>query len=239
MRGAAGAKGARVSRGNRFQKPTTLAIETARHLREAIIMGDLAPGEHLNESKITRELSLSRSPVREALRILEAEGLVTLEPHRGARVRTLSEHDLREIFDVRLMFETHALRHGSQRLTLDVLAPLRDALDEARAALAVGAMEQWHQASLRFHDGLVALAANTHLMRLYAELKVSLRRYQISLIALPEQPQRSQDDHETILVALEQGKVEGAIESVAGHITSLKETLLKAMAATPAPAGTG
>ena len=233
MKGAACNKGANVSHGNRFQKPTTLAIEIARHLREAIIVGEIAPGEHLNESKITRELALSRSPVREALRILEAEGLVTLEPHRGAHVRTLSEHDLREIFDVRLMFETHALRHGSQRLTLDILAPLRDALDEARAALAAGAMEQWHQASLRFHDGLVALAANTHLMRLYAELKVSLRRHQISLIALPEQPQRSQADHEEVLVALEQGEVERAIEAVAGHITSLKETLLKAMAGTP------
>jgi DNA-binding GntR family transcriptional regulator len=223
---------------NTFQKPTTLAVEIARHLREAIIRGEFAAGERVNESRLTRELALSRSPVREALRILEAEGLVTLEPHRGAHVRTLSQHDLHEIFEVRLMFETHALRHGAPRLTQDLLVPLREAAAGARTALAGDAMEEWHQASLRFHDGLVALAGNGHLMRLYEELKVSLRRYQISLIGLPEQPQRSQAEHEAILAALEDGDVDRAVEAVAGHITSLKENLLKAMAGKPEHGGT-
>src|SRR5213593_2244766 len=94
----------------RFQKPTTLATEIARHLREAIIKGELAPGERVNESKLTRDLGLSRSPVREAIRILESEGLLTLEPHRGAHVRPLGDDDLQEIFDVRLMIESHGLR---------------------------------------------------------------------------------------------------------------------------------
>jgi len=222
-----------VSRGTRFEKPTTLAVEIARHLREAIIRGEIGPGERLNETKLMGELALSRSPVREALRILEAEGLVHLEPHRGAHVRTLSDHDLREIFDVRLMFETHAVRHAAPRLTLDAVAPLRGAIEAARAALAGEAFEPWHQASLRFHDGLVALAANDHLKHLYDELKVSLRRYQISLIGLPQQPQRSQAEHEGILAALERGDVEGAVDSVANHITALKENLLKALARTP------
>ncbi|HUG29286.1 MAG TPA: GntR family transcriptional regulator, partial [Candidatus Limnocylindria bacterium] len=79
-----------MSRPSEFQKPTTLAIEVARHLREAIIKRAVAPGERLNEAKLTREFNLSRSPLREAFRILEAEGLVMLEPHRGAYVRTLS-----------------------------------------------------------------------------------------------------------------------------------------------------
>lgn len=218
-----------MSRESGFQKPTTLAIEIARHLREAIIRGELAPGERLNESRITRDLELSRSPVREAFRILEAEGLVTLAPHRGAYVRTLSEHDLREIFDVRLMFETHALRHGSP--TSEGLVRLRQAMTEARAALAAARFEQWHQASLRFHDGLVALASNSHLQRLYDDLKISLRRYQISLIGIPEQqPRRSQSAHEAILAALEQGNMERGVDLVAEHITSLKEALLKAIA---------
>lgn len=217
-----------MSRESGFQKPTTLAIEIARHLREAIIRGELAPGERLNESRITRDLELSRSPVREAFRILEAEGLVTLAPHRGAYVRTLSEHDLREIFDVRLMFETHALRHGSP--TSEGLVRLRQAMTEARAALAAARFEQWHQASLRFHDGLVALALNSHLQRLYDDLKISLRRYQISLIGIPEQPRRSQSAHEAILAALEQGNMERGVDLVAEHITSLKEALLKAIA---------
>jgi DNA-binding GntR family transcriptional regulator len=217
----------RVAEAIEFRKPTNLATEVARHLREQIISGAHAAGAHLNETRVMRELGLSRSPVREALRILEAEGLVVLEPHRGARVRTLSDDELREIFDVRLLFETHALRAAAARLTADSVAPLRAAAREARAALAAGAMEPWHQASLRLHDGLVGLAGNGHLRRLYDDLKVSLRRYQVSLIALPEQPSRSQRDHEAIVAALENGDVEAAVQELTAHITSLKETLLK------------
>ena len=219
-----------MSRGTEFKKPTTLSTEIARHLREAIIKGELAAGERVNESRLTRELALSRSPVREALRILEAEGLVTLEPHRGAHVRPVSEDDLEEIFDVRMMIESHGLRRDLHRLTPEAIAPLGRAVDDARAALAAGGVEDWHHASLRFHDGLVALASNRHLTRLHEELKTSLRRYQISVIGRSGEPERFQADHEAILAALEQGRAKRAAELVAAHIMNLKEALLKAIA---------
>lgn len=212
-----------------FRKPTTLANEIARHLRDAIVDGRLAPGERLNELKLTRELSSSRSPVREAIRILEAKGLVTVEPHRGARVRPVSENELAEILDVRLMIESHGLRRDGARLTPEAIAPLRRAVDEARAALAAGKITRWHEASLRFHDGLVALAGNRHLLRLHEQLKTSLARYQISIIGPSGEPERFQADHEAIAAALEGGQVERAVELVATHITNLKEALLKAI----------
>ena len=223
-------EGTTVTRTSKFEK-TTLATEIARHLRDAIIKGDLAPGERVNELRLTQELALSRSPVREAIRILAAEGLLTIEPHRGARVRPVSDDDLEEIFDVRLMIESHGLRRA-QRLTPDVIAPLRAAVAEAAAALRADAVDPWHRASLRFHDGLVELAANRHLTRLHEELKVSLRRYQISTIELPGQPERSQAEHEAILDALEQGKLEQGANLVTAHVTNLKEAVLKAMART-------
>jgi DNA-binding GntR family transcriptional regulator len=222
-----------MTRSGSFQKPTTLAHEIARHLREAIVRGTLAPGERLNELKITRELSISRSPVREAIRILEAEGLIIVEPHRGARVRALSEDDLEEIFDVRLMIESHGLHRDLHRLTAEAIAPLRGAVDEARAALAAGAVDRWHEVSLRFHDGLVALAANRHLTRLHEELKTSLRRYEISVIVPSGEPERFQAEHEAIVHALEQGRRDRAVELVGAHIMNLKEALLKAVAGNP------
>jgi DNA-binding GntR family transcriptional regulator len=221
-----------MTRSGGFKKPTTLAHEIARHLRESIIRGELAPGERVNESRLTQELGLSRSPVREAIRILEAEGLLTVEPHRGAHVRPLSDDDLEEIFDVRLMLESHGLRRGRPRITAAAIAPLRAAVEDARRALDADAFERWHRASLRFHDALVALAGNRHVTRLHEELKRSLRRYQISLIGLPGQPDRSHAEHEAILEALEQDKVEQAAALVAAHITNLKEAVLKAMART-------
>ena len=185
-----------MSRESGFQKPTTLAIEIARHLREAVIRGILLPASGSTRSRMMQDLALSRSPVREAIRILEAEGLVTIEPHRGAYVRPLSEQGPGEIFDVRLMIETHGsgARPTDCPARASSLAP--DAVAEARAALVARDFEPWHQASLRFHDGLVALAVNGHLQRLYADLKVSLRRYQISLIGIPGLPERSQAAHE-------------------------------------------
>jgi DNA-binding GntR family transcriptional regulator len=219
-----------VTRNSKFEK-TTLATEIARHLRDAIIKGELMPGERVNELKLTKELALSRSPVREAIRILAAEGLLTIEPHRGAHVRPVSDEDLEEIFDVRLMIESHGLRRD-HRLTAEAIGPLRATVDEARSALWADSLEPWHRASLRFHDGLVALAANRHLARLHEELKVSLRRYQISIIRLPGQPERSQAEHEAILEALEQGKVDQGVALVTAHITNLKEAVLKAMAKT-------
>ena len=217
-----------MTRGGDFEKPTTLAIEIARHLREQIISGTLPAGERVNETRITRELALSRSPVREALRILESEGLVTLEPHRGARVRAVSEQDLEEIFDVRLMIESHGVLRHLHRLAPDALTPLRRAVEDARAALEAPDMERWHQASLRFHDGLVMLASNRHLTRLHEQLKTSLRRYQISVVAPPGEPDRFQVEHEAILEALEEGRVERGAELVAWHITNLKKGALSA-----------
>src|SRR5262249_35649937 len=208
-----------VTRSNAFEK-TTLATEIARHLRQAIIKGDLTPGQRINEFKLTKELALSRSPVREAIRILAAEGLLAIEPHRGARVRPVSEHDLEEIFDVRLMIESHGLRRAHRPLP-DAVAPLRAAVDEARGALRAQVFDRWHRASLAFHDGLVALAANSHLTRLHEELKVSLHRYQISVIRLPGQPERSQVEHEAILDALERGDIDRAAALVTAHITNL------------------
>jgi DNA-binding GntR family transcriptional regulator len=214
-----------MTRRGDFEKPMTLANEIARHLREQIISGALPAGERVNETRITRELSLSRSPVREALRILESEGLVTLEPHRGARVRTVSEEDLEEIFDVRLMIESHGVLRHLHRLAPEALTPVRRAVEDARAALGAGDIDGWHRASLRFHDGLVMLASNRHLTRLHEELKTSLRRYQISVVAPPGEPERFQVEHEAILEALEEGRVERGAELVARHVMNLKKAL--------------
>jgi DNA-binding GntR family transcriptional regulator len=215
----------RVSRGSGFERPTTLAVEIARHLREQIMSGALTAGERVNETKVTQALASSRSPVREALRILESEGLVTLEPHRGARVRGVSEEDLEEIFDVRLMLESHGVLRHLHRLAPEALAPVRRAVDDARTSLGAGDIDGWHQASLRFHDGLVMLASNRHLIRLHEELKRSLHRYQISVVGTPGEPGRFQVEHEAILAALEAGRVERGAELVAMHIMNLKKAL--------------
>lgn len=221
--------------GPRFQKPTTLAIEIARHLRDLIIRGEIRPGERINESVITRDLAASRSPVREALRILEAEGLVTVQPHRGAYVRPLSERDLLDIFEVRLMFESQGLR-TRREFDPALVAEMDDAVGLARQALAATDWERWHVESLRFHEGIVRLTGNGHLRQLYQELQISLRRYQIFLITLPDRPAKSQHDHEAILDAIKRESRGLALDLLVAHIGALEEELVRAMREAGAPA---
>ena len=169
------------------EKPQQIADE----LRRLIIEGHLKEGDSLgHEPDLIERFGVSRPSLREALRILEAEGLISVV--RGVLGGVVVHRP-----------------------------------DHRQAALQAGALEAWHHASLRVHDGLVGLADNSQLQRLYADLKIPLRRYQLSLVALPQQPPRSQREHEAILAALENGDVDGAVAALTAHITSLKETLLK------------
>ena len=90
----------------KFDKPRTLVEEVAVHLREMILNGTVSPGERLNDLRLIQELSLSRSPLREAFRTLATEGLVTISPRRDARVRPISLEELRDVFEMRTLFET-------------------------------------------------------------------------------------------------------------------------------------
>jgi DNA-binding GntR family transcriptional regulator len=217
----------RESFGEVFRKPTTLPVEVARHLRELIIRGDIQPGERLNEVKLTRTFGLSRAPIREGLRILQAEGLVDVKARRGAFVRTLSVDGLREIFDTRLMFESYAISQAASTLTEERLRYMAQALAEARAALQEKEYEPWHQASLRFHDAIVELADNEYMRSLYDRVKTSVRHYQIMLIRVDGQPMNSQVDHESILESLIRKDVPDALSKLRIHFGNLEATILE------------
>jgi DNA-binding GntR family transcriptional regulator len=123
------------------------------------------------------------------------------------------------------MIESHGILRYLHRLAPEALTPVRAAVEDARTALGAGDIERWHQASLRFHDGLVMLASNRHLTRLHEELKTSLWRYQISVVGPRGEPERFQVEHEAILDALEQGRVEHGAELVAVHLMNLRKAL--------------
>ncbi|PVZ05875.1 GntR family transcriptional regulator [Actinomycetospora cinnamomea] len=119
------------------ERPAGRASERAlADLREAILSGDLAAGAHLGEVELAERLGLSRTPVREALTRLAAEGLVALEAHRGARVTSFTPEDLHGIFDVRLALEPRATARAAAHATADDLDALQDLADRM---LAVGA----------------------------------------------------------------------------------------------------
>lgn len=109
------------------------STETARQtIRAAILSGEFSPGMRLREAELAERTGVSRTPVREALRLLESEGLITFEPHRGARVSTQSAQELYDLFELRALLEGHAAAVAAQRIQADELAHL----DELAARMA-------------------------------------------------------------------------------------------------------
>lgn len=181
----------------------------ARELRALILRGELRPGERLIEERLTERFGISRPPLREALRLLEHEGLVQRQPRRGAIVTPLSADDVREIY---------SLRWALERLALGLAVPvddprrldgLRDALTAMRAAAATGDREALLDANWRFHLELCSLPGHRRLLAAYASLMQQLRVCMAINLgfreALSGDPADSVRRHERLLALIEAG----------------------------------
>jgi len=198
----------------------TLAEKAYAELHEAIIAGRIAPGERLPIEELAERMAMSPMPVREALRRLDAAGLVEHVPHRGARVRELSVDDLREVYEVRLQLEPLAVAHAAERFT------------EADARRAAGALAR-HVASYRgggtvhetfaahteFHFALYEAARSRWLVRLITPLWESSERYRL---ALPPRYRRALEErraeHERVLAACVERDPERAARELHDHL---------------------
>jgi len=205
----------RVSRGSGFEKPTTLAVEIARHLREQIMSGALTAGERVNETKVTQALASSRSPVREALRILESEGLVTLEPHRGARVRKVSDAEAVEILQARAVLEGLAARQAAERIDAAGKRYLSACLARQRELLELGDLLGASDANADLHAALLELSGHGTAQRLIRALHSQTVRYQYRTILIPGRSAASAEEHTAIVDAVIGGRPEDA-ESACG-----------------------
>src|SRR5690349_16661112 len=136
----------------------TIASLTVEALRERILRGDYPDGEPLRQDALADELGVSRIPVREALRQLEAEGLVTFNPHRGAVVSSLSLEEIDELFELRADIESELLGRAIPVMTKEELTRATEVLDEFRDALQAGEATRWGQLNWHFHAALYAPA---------------------------------------------------------------------------------
>ena len=213
-----------------FDTPRTLADGVAAHLREMISKGTLSPGARLNELRLARELSLSRSPIREAFRMLAVQGLVAITPRRGARVRPISLDELRDVFEMRSLFELYALGRSDRR-NANEHAHMQGLLRHADALLERGDVEAWYESSQAFHDAIVDSAGNRQLKALYELIKLSMRRYQLMVIGLPKYPDRSQAEHQAIFDAFAAGDRSEASDLLRAHLKRVTDTLTAALKA--------
>ena len=149
-----------------------LASDVVSQIRETIIAGRFAPEERLGEERLAQLLGVSRGPVRQALDVLEREGLVNIKPHLGATVAKLSAHDLEEVYGVRLVIEQLAAAYASRRATSENLAELRLIVDQIRDAVANGITIQSAAAlDLSFHDAIARAAGHSRLLDFWSMIR--------------------------------------------------------------------
>jgi DNA-binding GntR family transcriptional regulator len=184
-------------------------------LRRAIIEGHLRPGETLRQETLAKHFAVSRIPVREALRQLESEGWVVLQPNRGARVTTMSADEVREIYEVRASLEATALR---------LAAPHHNARTMEAAASILRRSHSTHDESAYVHSNRefhLALYSPANRPRLYAlidSLHSQGERYLRLKLGMPAHKQQSDDEHEKIFDALRGGNVELAVRILETHL---------------------
>ncbi|MFF2139602.1 GntR family transcriptional regulator, partial [Streptomyces sp. NPDC058193] len=174
-----------------------LAYET---LRRRIIEVELQPGERLVERDLATELEVSRIPLREALRLLAAEGLVVLVPHRGALVAPFTPGDVRDLFDVRESLESLAARLAAERADEDGLARLAAGLDAAREATRAHDRAAIAAANAAFHTDIVELASNALLSGVMRPLEA--RMHWLFRLTARRDPDQQCAEHERMYEAI-------------------------------------
>jgi DNA-binding GntR family transcriptional regulator len=195
----------------RFADPGLIRDRVVHALREAIIAGRLKPGERIRERELVSLLGVSRSPLREAIRILETEGLITSLAHRGARVSELSAVDLHDMLDVRIMLESFAARLFIERLDEAVLRAMEEQVERTRAPGYRVDLQENFDLGLEFHDLLVGACGNRKVVQLHENLRRHQTRYQHFAFARLGRDVRALDEHAE-MVAMLRARDLGAVE---------------------------
>jgi DNA-binding GntR family transcriptional regulator len=196
-----------------------------RRLREGIASGQFHPNERLVEASVAMRLGVGRTAVRAALVRLDQEGLVTLEPNRGARVRLISDREALEIEEVRATLEAMLARRAATRATPTDLRELRQVVVEMRRRVDKKDSIGYSDLNARFHQLIWAAADHATASRLVGSLKSQSIRLQYQTILRPGRTERSLREHEAIFSALKVHDAEAAEEAMVAHLAEVQETL--------------
>jgi len=205
---------------------TSLRDMIYEKLRERITWGMLLPGERLVEDDLAKQFKASRSPVREALRLLEAEGLITFQRNKGITVSKLSIKQVEEIYDLLLLLESFAARATSMEISETSLNHLRTIHEKLKVAAKTGNLTEWFDNNSQFHNFFFKHCGNDNLIKTVNNLKRKVHRYDYLAIGVPGDFETFVMQHEGILQGCE--KKDGTIVEryMRLHLETVKVTLI-------------
>lgn len=212
-------------------QPATSARDEERRgdvyhqLRNEIVGGRFHPNERLVEADLARVLKAGRSAIRAALVRLDQEGLVVLEPNRGARVRLVSDREALEIEEVRVVLEQLIVRHAAQRASASDIRDLRRSIEEMRRRLEEGNPMGYSELNAEFHQRIWRIADHQTAARLLANLKSQSLRFQYRTILRPGRTEQSLHEHERILEALAAHDADASEAAMRQHLSGVVDTL--------------
>lgn len=204
-----------------------LALDVHSRLRSMILSGELPPGSFLLQTEMARQLGVSRTPMREAFRLLQEEGLIDAEPDQRARVRSVDPEDLDSVYGTRVLLETLGVSLTIRVATDDDVDRLQAALDRMHEHGGPGGdIDHWHQAHREFHR-VATRAAGSHLQRTIASLGEHSERY-IRLAQLGEDAAwvRGDQDHQALLDAFRARDHDKAKRVIARHLARTALTVM-------------
>lgn len=222
---------------NTFQRPLTAQEAVLAQLRMEIVAGELRPGTPIRQDAIARRLGFSRVPVREALKTLEGENLVTYQPRRGYFVAALDFEELAEVYNVRRLLEGEAVRLAMAKMTGDDIERMEQAAHDIEEAAASGQFAALAAANRRYHFALFEPSGQQHLVRIIRNLWDSSDAYRSLYFTAPENREAVNREHREILVAVVSSDVNKVVRLLQVHRDNALQEIRKLLQTPWQPAG--
>ncbi len=214
---------------SRSIKRQSVPEAVAASLRDRILSGEFRDGEQLRQEAIANEYEVSRMPVREALRQLEAEGLVRLQTHKGAIVTALSPKEVDELFDLRVLLEAELLQLAIPKMTDQDFTTSEAAVGRLEAAYRQRDVSGWGALNWEYHRSLYAPADRPQTMALALTINNQTDRYVRLQLLLTGELERAEREHRELLLLCRKASVKLAVPFLKRHILDTKAALLQAM----------
>ncbi len=187
-------------------------------LREAILRGDLKPGERLMELQLASRLGVSRTPIREAIRMLEQEGLAVTVPRRGAHVAKMTLKSMEDVLEIRETLDEFAVKMACERISPEQLKRLRRIKDHFEACTRTGDVKKLAEADVSFHDAIYEATGNPRLVGILNNLREQVYRYRVEYLKNPDNYPVLIREHKAIVEGLEEKNPEKAIQAMHEHV---------------------
>jgi DNA-binding GntR family transcriptional regulator len=195
-------------------------------LRKAILTGELKPGERLMEIHLANKLGVSRTPIREAIRKLELEGLVTMIPRRGAEVAQITEKSMNDVLEIRRAVDALCVELACDRITKEELENLKCACDAFAKAVASKDIQKIAEADVELHDIIVQATGNGRLVQLVNNLSEQMYRYRFEYIKDNTQHEKLVEEHRIIYESIVKKDKETASAAAKMHIDNQERTII-------------